>query len=55
LIKMIKSINLTYTNVVDSFGGMNPTEQTQDHQHSAEPSDHECECPEPCNCDHENE
>jgi hypothetical protein len=20
-----------------------------------EPSSHECECPEPCNCDHENE
>jgi hypothetical protein len=20
-----------------------------------EPSQHECECPEPCNCDHENE
>lgn len=20
-----------------------------------EPSEHECECPEPCNCDHENE
>jgi hypothetical protein len=20
-----------------------------------EPSLHECECPEPCNCDHENE
>jgi hypothetical protein len=20
-----------------------------------EPSVHECECPEPCNCDHENE
>lgn len=20
-----------------------------------EPSTHECECPEPCNCDHENE
>jgi hypothetical protein len=22
---------------------------------SGEPSAHECECPEPCNCDHENE
>lgn len=20
-----------------------------------EPSSHDCECPEPCNCDHENE
>jgi hypothetical protein len=20
-----------------------------------EPSSHECECPEPCNCDHDNE
>jgi len=20
-----------------------------------EPASHECECPEPCNCDHENE
>ena len=22
---------------------------------SGEPSAHECECPEPCNCDHDNE
>jgi len=22
---------------------------------SSQPSRHECECPDPCNCDHENE
>ena len=25
------------------------------HDEDREPSDHECECPEPCNCDHEND
>jgi hypothetical protein len=33
---------------------MNPTESSTD-QPSGEPSVHECQCPEPCNCDHENE
>jgi hypothetical protein len=32
---------------------MNSHEPTQELQ--TEPSQHECECPEPCNCDHENE
>ena len=30
-------------------------EDTQEIQASGEPSADECECPEPCNCDHENE
>lgn len=32
---------------------MDTTEQSQDLETA--PSTHECECPEPCNCDHENE
>jgi len=32
---------------------MNSSEQPKDFE--TEPSTHECECPEPCNCDHENE
>jgi hypothetical protein len=32
---------------------MNSQEPSQELQ--TEPSPHECECPEPCNCDHENE
>jgi hypothetical protein len=34
---------------------MEATEQTRDVDASGEPSVHECECPDPCNCDHENE
>ena len=37
---------------------MDKNEQTRDTDAPAEagqPSIHECECPEPCNCDHENE
>jgi hypothetical protein len=29
--------------------------QDQAQEFDAEPSISECECPEPCNCDHENE
>lgn len=32
---------------------MDKQERTKDLE--TEPSTHECECPEPCNCDHENE
>jgi len=28
---------------------------TRSQQADGEPTSHECECPEPCNCDHENE
>jgi hypothetical protein len=34
---------------------MDKNEQALDLETSAEPSAHECECPDPCNCDHENE
>ena len=34
---------------------MDKQEQTQEFETSGEPSTHECECPDPCNCDHENE
>jgi len=34
---------------------METTEQTLDVDAPGEPSVHECECPDPCNCDHENE
>jgi hypothetical protein len=49
----IKSIDWTYAEVLDSFRFMDSHEQTQEPQ--TEPSSHECECPDPCNCDHENE
>jgi hypothetical protein len=32
---------------------MDRYQQAQDLE--TEPSTHECECPEPCNCDHDNE
>jgi hypothetical protein len=32
---------------------MNSSDQAAEFE--TEPSTHECECPEPCNCDHENE
>ena len=38
-----------------SVGRMDKQEQMPEIQASGEPSTHECECPEPCNCDHENE
>jgi hypothetical protein len=49
----IKSINWTYTGVPDSFWFMDGIETSRELE--TEPSPHECECPEPCNCDHENE
>ena len=30
-------------------------ELSPDLETSSQPSHHECECPDPCNCDHENE
>lgn len=49
----IKSID--WTNITDlaTFRVMDAMEQTTDLE--TEPSAHECECPDPCNCDHENE
>jgi len=29
--------------------------ETRSQETGDEPSEHECECPEPCNCDHDNE
>jgi hypothetical protein len=49
----IRSIDWTYTGLLDSFDAMDRYEPPQDLE--TEPSAHECECPEPCNCDHENE
>ena len=34
---------------------MDKPEQKPEFETSGEPSAHECECPDPCNCDHENE
>ena len=51
----IKSINWTYTETVARLSSMDSQEQTQQLETSGQPSPHECECPEPCNCDHENE
>ncbi len=51
----IKSINWTYTELVANLSSMDSQEQTQQLETSGQPSLHECECPEPCNCDHENE
>ena len=34
---------------------MDTQEQMQEVDTSGEPTTHECECPDPCNCDHENE
>ena len=41
---LITSINWTYGESLANLARMD-----------AEPTTHECECPEPCNCDHENE
>jgi hypothetical protein len=52
----IQSINWTYITTLVRFGvmkAMDAIDQPQDLE--TEPSAHECECPEPCNCDHENE
>ncbi len=51
----IKSINLTYTDDVDSLASMDKNDQSFDLETAGQPSYYECECPEPCNCDHENE
>jgi hypothetical protein len=50
----IKSINWTYTTPVDNFASMERNEQSQEIE-TRTATTHECECPEPCNCDHENE
>ncbi len=34
---------------------MEKNDQSPDVETSGQPSVHECECPDPCNCDHENE
>ena len=34
---------------------MDKPEQLPEVEASGEPTTHECECPDPCNCDHENE
>lgn len=49
----ITSINLTYRFVDGSVGTMDGENRTT--EADREPSPQECECPEPCNCDHENE
>jgi hypothetical protein len=49
----IKSIDWTYITGLDSFQSMDGLDQSKELE--TEPSAHECECPEPCNCDHENE
>ena len=52
----IESIDWTNITTVGKFRvmqSMDTTEQPQEFE--TEPSAHECECPEPCNCDHENE
>jgi hypothetical protein len=49
----IKSINWTYTPTLDNLRLMDSHEQSQELK--TEPSAHECECPDPCNCDHDNE
>jgi len=51
----IKSIDLTDGHPQGTVGRMDTQEQKREIQASSEPSTHECECPEPCNCDHENE
>jgi len=45
---------LTDGDVDGNVGRMNPNEASSEPP-SGEPTDHECQCPEPCNCDHENE
>jgi hypothetical protein len=54
-IATIKSIDLTDGGDISTVGRMDKQEQKAEIQASGEPSDHECECPDPCNCDHENE
>src|SRR5438094_247020 len=49
----ITTIDWTYIGSLDSFLGMDREIRSQDED--TEGTVHECECPEPCNCDHENE
>jgi hypothetical protein len=50
---VIATIDWTYIGSLDSFFYMDKEIRLQDQER--EPSSHECECPEPCNCDHEND
>ena len=50
---LIATIDWTYIGFLDSFFNMDKEIRSQDEE--GEPSSHECECPEPCNCDHEND
>jgi hypothetical protein len=50
---MIKSIDWTYIACLASFACMEEADRPTDSQ--TDLSSSECECPEPCNCDHENE
>jgi hypothetical protein len=53
---IIKSIDWTNIAAVVRFGVMHAMDSAEQSQElETEPSAHECECPEPCNCDHENE
>jgi len=51
---VIKSINWTYIDEVDRFTSMDSHDQSNDLE-TAGATTYECECLEPCNCDHENE
>ena len=52
----IKSIDWTNITILATVGVMHAMDNTDQSQElETEPSAHECECPEPCNCDHENE
>jgi hypothetical protein len=51
---LITTIDWTYIGFVDSFIGMDQEIRSQEEE-LTESTVHECECPEPCNCDHENE
>jgi hypothetical protein len=52
----IKSNDWTNITTLVRFGVMKAMDTTdQPQEFETEPSAHECECPEPCNCDHENE
>ena len=50
----IKSINWTYTKPVDNLALMDRNEQSAELEAEGLTA-YECECPDPCNCDHENE
>ncbi len=51
----IKSINWTYTDAIAKLSRMDSQIQSTELETPVQPSRYECECPEPCNCDHENE